>query len=128
MDSQSLRVVSAARELLKSHGYFVDNLWHANDIHFLCDQLQYPRLPMEAAMEVFDIANAQFDGEYGICWPQLEKALKVYIESKDMPLPCRHDGPTAPLTGEKKETASALSQVCRRSPAMLPESANQARG
>lgn len=82
MEKQSTRIISAAREILKSYGYFVDNLWHINDIGFLCEQRGLPRLPPEEAYTVFDIANAQFDGEHGINWPQLEQALTLYLEQR----------------------------------------------
>jgi hypothetical protein len=83
MDTQSTRIISAARDVLKTYGYFVDNLWHTDDINFLCDQSSCPRLSLEEAMTVFDIANEQFDGEYGISWPQLEKALQAYMQRKE---------------------------------------------
>lgn len=83
MDIQSERLISAARDVLKASGYFVDNLWHVNDINFLCEQQGLPRLSVEEAQSVFDIANAQFDGEFGINWPQLEKALATYVERKE---------------------------------------------
>lgn len=75
VDIQSERIIGAARDLLKAYGYFVDNLWHVDDIYFLCEQGGYERISQEEAMSVFDRANAQFDGEYGINWPQLERAL-----------------------------------------------------
>lgn len=83
---QSERIISAARDVLKAHGYFVDNLWHAKDINFLCEQAGYGMLNPEETATVFDIANQQFDGEYGISWPQLEKALKTYMQRKEMVL------------------------------------------
>lgn len=83
MDTQSERIIEAARDILKAHGYFVDNLWHIQDINFLCEQNKFETLSQEEAMTVFDIANAQFDGEFGICWPQLEKALTTYMQQRD---------------------------------------------
>ncbi len=84
MDTQSTRIISAARDVLKTYGYFVDNLWHADDINFLCEQNGYPKLGAEEAMAVFEIANEQFDGEYGISWPQLEKALQTWLQRQEM--------------------------------------------
>lgn len=83
MSIQSERVVSAARDLLKSYGFFVDNLWHRDDIRFLCEQLHYPLLADEECMAVFGIANERFDGEYGMNWPELERALKQYMHQKE---------------------------------------------
>jgi|GEM_PF-3351154 len=80
MESHIATIMEAARGLLKAGGYFVDNLWHVDDVHFICEQLQLPSITQEAAMEVFVIANVQFDGETGISWPALEKALHVYLE------------------------------------------------
>lgn len=79
MDVQSERIIAAARAVLKAYGYFVDNLWHADDINFLCEEAGLRRLSLEEAMEVFDLANAQFDGEVGLSWPQLQKALQHYF-------------------------------------------------
>ena len=83
MDRQSSKIIEATRELLKSYGYFVDNLWHVDDVHFISEQQQLPKLSDEEAMQVFAIANEQFDGETGISWPQLEKALYIYLQTKD---------------------------------------------
>jgi len=82
MYGQAIKLVEAARELLKSHGYFVDNLWHVDDIHFICEEKNLPILSDDEAMEVFTIANEQFDGEFGISWPQLEKAVENYVKRK----------------------------------------------
>lgn len=84
MNSTTARMTEAARELLKSLGYFVENLWHVDDVHFICEQSELPRLADEEAMEVFAIANEQFDGETGLSWPQLEKALNIYLHRKAM--------------------------------------------
>lgn len=73
-----------ARSILKSQGYFVDKLWHCNDIYFLCEQIGVPAITQAEAETVFAIANEQFDGEYGINWPQLEKALNTYLQRKEM--------------------------------------------
>lgn len=95
MNIQSTRFVDAARAILKASGYFVDNLWHVNDIHFLCQQRGLPSLPYEEAMKVFDIANTQFDGEYGISWPQLEQALQTYLEQYAPHLIITHEADNA---------------------------------
>lgn len=82
MQFQPTKIIEAARELLKACGYFVDNLWHIDDVHFMCEQLQLPNINDEEAMEVFTIANQQFEGETGISWPKLEEALKLYLQRK----------------------------------------------
>jgi hypothetical protein len=82
MEIQSTRVIEATRELLKAFGYFVDNLWHVDDVHFICEQQGLSRISDEEAMEVFHIANLQFDGETGVCWPQIERALRTYLQRK----------------------------------------------
>lgn len=84
MTIQSISIVDAARDVLREHGYFVDNLWHMEDINFLCEQSGLGRLTLSEAMAVFDIANAQFDGEDGISWPQLEKALETYFQRRKL--------------------------------------------
>lgn len=84
MDHKTNKIVEAARELLKSFGYFVDNLWHIDDVHFICEQNNVHRLSDEEAMEVFIVAKEQFDGENGLSWPQLEKALRIYLHRKSV--------------------------------------------
>lgn len=74
------RVIEAARELLKEYGYFMEGLWHVEDIHFICEQKNLRKLTKDEAMEVFTIAHDQFDGEHGISWPQLEQALDIFLE------------------------------------------------
>ncbi|MFW0778052.1 MAG: hypothetical protein ACN2B6_10085 [Rickettsiales bacterium] len=78
----NIKVVEAARDLLKAHGYFVENLWHVRDIHFICEQYNLTKLSDTEAMEVFHIANDQFDGDSGLSWPELEKALFVFLHRK----------------------------------------------
>lgn len=82
MNVQPTKFIAAAKEVLKAGGYFVDNLWHVDDVHFICDQHGLPRIEDDEAHEVFNIANQQFDGENGISWPQLEKALRIYLHRK----------------------------------------------
>lgn len=82
MDHQATKIIEFARDVLKAHGYFVDNLWHVTDIHFICEQHGMERLSDEDAMEVFCIANEQFDGEIGLSWPQLERAVKCFFKRR----------------------------------------------
>ncbi|MDE3017038.1 MAG: hypothetical protein KGI29_09005 [Pseudomonadota bacterium] len=82
MDPHTDTIIQATKALLKSFGYFVDNLWHADDVHFICEQQNLPKISDAEAMEVFTIAGEQFDGETGISWPQLEAALRVYLKKK----------------------------------------------
>jgi alpha-amylase/alpha-mannosidase (GH57 family) len=84
MSQHPAKLVEAARELLKSAGYFVDNLWHIDDVHFICEQQELPRITNEEAEQVFLIAQEQFEGEVGLSWPQLEKALRTYLHRKLM--------------------------------------------
>lgn len=80
MEPHITKVIEATRELLKAFGYFADNLWHVDDVHFICEQQGFSRISDEQAMEVFRIAKLQFDGETGISWPQLERALRTYLQ------------------------------------------------
>ncbi len=82
MEPHTSKVIEATRELLKAFGYFVDNLWHVDDVHFICEQHALPRLSDEEAMEVFQIANRRFDGETGISWPQIEYAIRSFLQHK----------------------------------------------
>jgi hypothetical protein len=84
METRSIQLVEAARELLKTAGYFVDGLWHVDDVHFICEQLGLEKLDDNEARQVFAIAIEQFDGETGISWPQLEKAVQVYLQRKKL--------------------------------------------
>ncbi len=61
-------------------------------MHFICEQHELPELTDDEAMEVFVIANQQFDGETGISWPQLESALHMHLERKiALSTPCKSD-------------------------------------
>ena len=82
MNFQPTKIVEVAKQFLTSYGYFVDNLWHVDDVHFICKQLELPTIDNDEAMEVFTIANQQFDGEAGISWPKLEEALKFFLRHK----------------------------------------------
>lgn len=84
MSNKCQEVLETSRELLKIYGYFVDNLWHVDDIHFICEQKNLPKITNKEAMEVFEIANEQFDGETGIGWPQLENALNIFLRRKKL--------------------------------------------
>lgn len=86
MGSLDTKSIEFARELLKEHGYFVDNLWHIDDIHFICQQNNLPILTNKEAMEVFVIANEQFEGQTGLCWPQLEMAVNAFFRRKSLPV------------------------------------------
>ena len=81
-NGNSTKMIEAARELLRNSGYFVENLWQVEDVHFICEQNDLPAISDEEAMEVFSIAHAQFDGESGLSWPQLEKAVNTYLLRK----------------------------------------------
>lgn len=93
MQSSITRIMDAAKHLLKAGGYFVDTLWHVDDVRFICEQMQLPALSDEEAMEVFVVAHEQFDGEHGISWPQLQKALELYLERKRVLASLREDCP-----------------------------------
>lgn len=82
MQNHKTEFVEAAKELLRAAGYFVDKLWHIDDVHFICDQLGLGMLDDEEARQVFDIASETFDGECGISWPQLERALQVFLQRR----------------------------------------------
>lgn len=77
------QIINAARGILKAHGYFVDNLWHTDDIRFISEQQELGSISEEDALAVFDIANEYFDGENGISWPQLERALRIYLQRRE---------------------------------------------
>ena len=85
MYGESIRLVELSRDILKLQGYFVDNLWHIDDIHFLCEEKNYAILSDSEAMQVFQIAAQGFDGEFGFGWSQLEKALEKYMVQKTLP-------------------------------------------
>lgn len=79
MYAEMVKLVEMAREILRSEGYFVDNLWHVDDVHLICDDKGYPKLSNEEAMEILKTANENFEGEFGVNWPQLERAVASYI-------------------------------------------------
>ena len=84
MVSHSDKIIESAKDLLRCFGYFVDNLWHVEDVHMLCRQKNLPKISDLEAMEVFSIAKEQFDGELGISWPALDRAIRIYIQRKNL--------------------------------------------
>ncbi len=82
MKIENINFIEAARNVLHAAGYFVDRLWHVNDIHFICEQLEMEKLAPDEVEQIFAIASEQFDGETGISWPQLEKALHIFQQRK----------------------------------------------
>jgi hypothetical protein len=81
MSSKTLKIVEVVKDILSAYGY-VAYVWHIDDVHFISEQNSLPKLTDEEAMEVFALADKQFDGEVGMSWPQLEKTLKTYMKSK----------------------------------------------
>lgn len=79
---KSQKIVDAAKELLSSFGYCVAHLWHIDDVHFICEQHDMPKLSDTEAREVFAIAGEQYDGDAGLSWPQLERALFTYLRRR----------------------------------------------
>ena len=71
--------IHAAREVLRVHGFFVDNLWHVDDVHFLCEQRGWPALNHEEAKGVFAIFNEMFEGEGGLTWEKLEQSTRIFL-------------------------------------------------
>jgi hypothetical protein len=82
MDQQETKIITAAKELLKLYGYYLDNLWHVRDVHFICEQNNITPITDKEALEVFLIASEQFDGKAGISWPKLEKAVYAFLQRK----------------------------------------------
>jgi hypothetical protein len=82
MKTENLNLISAAKGVLQSAGYYVDHLWHVSDVHFLCEQLEMEKLGEGEVEQVFAIASEQFDGETGLSWPQLERALQMFQHRK----------------------------------------------
>lgn len=76
------KIIEAAKEILKFHGYFIGILWHTDDVHFICEQNDLPAISNSEAMKVFDIAAQLYDGEVGLSWPQLENALRHYLNER----------------------------------------------
>lgn len=79
MQQVTNKLVESARLLLKEYGFFVEHLWHVDDVHFLCEQRGWPLLNHEEAKEVFVIFSELYDGESGMTWPKLEQATQLYL-------------------------------------------------
>lgn len=87
--------VTAAKDILKAAGYYTEKLWHADDVHFLCEQLEIPMLEPHEVQEVFAICGQLFDGDVGLNWPQLERALHVYNQRKQTLQECYSPQPAS---------------------------------
>ncbi len=84
MERNAADVVDAAKKLLKSYGYCVSHLWHVSDVHCLCEQNNLPPISDADAMDVLMLTSKQFDGETGISWPQLERALRLFMRHREV--------------------------------------------
>ena len=90
MKMQTVKIIDAIKEILRAYGYMM-YVWHVEDVHFICEQTGLEKLSDEEAMEVFDMVADQFDGEVGMSWPQLEKAVKTYLRRKDTKKLCESE-------------------------------------
>ena len=79
MQDLTIKFIESAKDILTSYGYFMEHLWHVDDIHFLCVQRGWPTLNHEEAMSVFVIFSELYDGELGMTWAKLEQAVQVYL-------------------------------------------------
>lgn len=79
MENINLRFVETAKQVLQDYGYFIQHLWHIDDVHFLCEQKNWPTLTHEEAKSVFLIFSELYDGELGMTWNKLEQATQVYL-------------------------------------------------
>ena len=82
MNTENINLIEAARAVLQAAGYYVDRLWHNNDVHFICEQLEMEKLGEHDIAQIFAIASEHFDGETGISWPQLERAIQIFQQRK----------------------------------------------
>ena len=83
-DKASSHFIETARQVLRSAGYCVEKLWHVNDVHCICEAQDLPGITDEEAQQVFQIASEQFDGDDGLSWPKLERALRTFLHRKIM--------------------------------------------
>lgn len=79
-----LHCIKIARDLLKAEGYFVDILWHTDDIRTICEQRGWPILSKAECMEIFYQLRRHFDGEHGLSWPQLENIVWRYLTRRGL--------------------------------------------
>lgn len=79
MENTTIRFVEAAKNILQEYGYFIQHLWHVDDVHFLCEQRSWPKLDHEEARAVFLIFSELYDGELGMTWAKLEQATQVFL-------------------------------------------------
>lgn len=82
-------MIDAAINVLRTAGYYTEKLWHADDVRFICEQLELPQLQRHEVETIFEIVGNLFDGETGISWPQLERAVHVFFQKKQA-LPPEH--------------------------------------
>lgn len=68
MENATIRFVETAKDLLQEYGYFIQHMWHVDDVHFLCEQRNWPKLSHEEAKAVFLIFSELYDGELGMTW------------------------------------------------------------
>jgi len=79
MHDVTIKFEESAKNVLISYGYFMEHLWHVDDVHFLCEQRGWPELNREEAKSIFIIFSELYDGELGMTWAKLEQATQVYL-------------------------------------------------
>lgn len=104
MEPPLQRFIESAKGILQSYGYFIDHLWHVDDVHFLCEQRNWPKLDHEEARAVFAIFSELYDGELGMTWAKLEQATQVYLAQS---------GRIAQMVHPRSMSAETIEQLVR---------------
>lgn len=70
----------SSRAYLRNKGYFVQNLWHIDDVKEICKQNYLPILTDKQAIEFFDYVGDDFNAEVGVSWETLYVYLEQFVE------------------------------------------------
>ncbi len=79
LSSNAIHSEQIALDFLRERGYFVDILWHANDIKTLCEDHGWLMPDTEECQRIFGLFREEYDGENGLSWPRLETIVRRYM-------------------------------------------------
>ena len=77
--------IEKAKEVLRDAGYFIENLWHKNDIDDICIQNDISELSHKEIKEFWEYYNKNFNAEIGMNLESLEVSLIEFIELNHTP-------------------------------------------
>ena len=81
-------ISALAIKILEYQGYFTAELWSGKDIALLCEQEGFPLPSNRQCQEIFARLQHNYDGDMGISWPVLRRAVHEYFTGQNKRSTC----------------------------------------